>query len=66
MNEDEYDQQVREFLENHNLDLDVEYNGYGRFFEGDTRNRNIYRIHIRRKNNGRNIAFNFGMSKAYM
>ena len=62
MNEDEYDQQVRDFLENHNLDLDVEYNRYGRFCGGDTRNRRIFRIHIRRKNNGRSISYYYGQN----
>jgi len=59
---DEYDQQAREFLENHNLDLDVEYNGYGPFCEGDKQDRKIYQVRIRRKNNEQNIVFYYGQN----
>ena len=61
---DEYEKQAKGFLEKHNLSFGAEYKEYGQYFEGDTQERAIYRIRIRRKNNGRSITFNFGQSIA--
>ena len=60
----EYDQQAEEFLKEHNLGFGATYKECGRYFEGDTAERNIYRIRIRRNNNGHSITFNFGQSIA--
>ena len=60
----EYDQQAEEFLGNHNLSFGATYKNCERYFEGDTAERDIYRIRIRRKDNGHSITFNFGQSIA--
>ena len=61
---DEYEQQAKGFLEKHNLSFGAEFKEYGRYFKGDTQERAIYRISIKRKNNGRSITFKFGQSIA--
>ena len=59
---DEYEQQAKDFLEKHNLDLDVEYEDYEYFCKDRIQIGRMYQIHIRRKNNEQNIVFRYERS----